>query len=106
MTPRVFARIAATTIGFAVAVVLLSIDWPTRAADDKEKAKEPEKRQPWTTSKVLGSPEPPPKYKSVRVFPNATFKHPLLIARCPGSERLFIGEQDCILYSLANKPDA
>jgi putative heme-binding domain-containing protein len=55
---------------------------------------------------VVGSPEPPPKYKSVRVFPNAQFKHPDLIARCPGSDRLFIGELRGTIYSLANKPDA
>jgi putative heme-binding domain-containing protein len=55
---------------------------------------------------VTGSPEPPPKYKSARVFPNARFNHPLLIAHSPGSDRLFIGEQEGMLYSLANKPDA
>ena len=64
------------------------------------------KRKPWTTSKVAGSPEPPPKFKSVRVFPDVKFNHPLLIARCPGTDRLFVGEQDGMLYSLANKPDA
>lgn len=63
-------------------------------------------RQPWTTSHVTGSPEPPPPFKAVRVFPNLKFEHPLLMARAPGMDRLFIGEQAGILYSFPNKPDA
>ncbi len=107
MSPRVFARMSAAAVGFAVVALVLSLGWPTRAADDKAKPDPaPEKRKPWTTSKVVGSPEPPPKYKSARAFPNAKFNHPLLIARCPGSDRLFVGEQEGVLYSLANKPDA
>jgi putative heme-binding domain-containing protein len=100
---------AAAAVGFAVVCLVFALDWPTQAADDKEEPKakaDPDKRQPWTTSKVIGAPEPPPKYKAARAFPNAKFNHPLLIARCPGSERLFVGEQEGVLYSLANKPDA
>lgn len=63
-------------------------------------------RTPWTTSRVVGSPEPPPPFKVVRAFPNLKFKRPLLLARCPASDRLFIGEQAGVLYSFANKPDA
>ena len=63
-------------------------------------------RIPWTTSRVVGSPEPPPRFKVVRAFPNLKFKHPLLIARCPGSDRLFVGEQAGVLYSFPNRPDA
>src|SRR3954453_7428406 len=43
-------------------------------------------RTPWTTSRVLGSPDPPPPFKVVHVFPNLKFDHPLLIARFPGSD--------------------
>jgi len=63
-------------------------------------------RVPWQTSRVLGSPEPPPPFTAVRVFPNATFNHPLLLARAPGMNRLFVGEQHGVLYSLAWKADA
>ncbi|MHB1423477.1 MAG: PQQ-dependent sugar dehydrogenase [Gemmataceae bacterium] len=63
-------------------------------------------RIPWTTSRVLGSPDPPPPFKVVRAFPNLKFNHPLLLARCPGSDRLFVGEQAGVLYSFPNKPDA
>src|SRR4051812_49773748 len=63
-------------------------------------------RAAWTTSRVVGSPDPPPPFKVVRAFPNLKFNHPLLMARCPGSDRLFVGEQDGVLYSFANRPDA
>ena len=106
MSPRTFTRTSAAILGFAVALLVSSFGWSTRAADDKGKAKQPEPRKPWTTSKVTGSPEPPPKYKAARVFPNAKFNHPLLIALCPGSDRFFVGEQEGTLYSLANKPNA
>lgn len=63
-------------------------------------------RTPWTTSRVTGSPDPPPPYKVVRAFPNLKFDHPLLLARAPGMDRLFVGEQDGVLYSFVDKPDA
>lgn len=97
---------SAVVAGFAVLALAGLTDWSTRAADDKEKEKPV--RKPWTTSKVVGAPEPPPKYKSVRAFTEAKFDHPLLIVRCPGSDRLFVGEQAGVLYSLAKsdaKPD-
>lgn len=87
-------------LGFAV--------WSGSAADDPkpDTGKAAAVRKPWTTSKVVGSPDPPPPFKAVRAFPNVKFHHPLLIARCPGSDRLFFGEQEGMLYSVVNKPDA
>jgi putative heme-binding domain-containing protein len=89
-----------------VPVVALAAVWFTSADEPKKDAKQPVRLVPWTTSKITGSPEPPPPFKSARVFPNVKLNHPTLIARCPGSERLFVGEQDGILHSIANKPDA
>jgi putative heme-binding domain-containing protein len=71
-------------------------------------AAEPTKpiRTPWTTTRVVGSPDPPPPFKVVRVFPNLKFEKPLLLARCPDGDRLFVGEQAGVLYSFPNKPNA
>jgi putative heme-binding domain-containing protein len=55
---------------------------------------------------VTGSPDPPPPFKVVRAFPNLKFQHPLLLARAPGGDRLFVGEQAGVLYSFLDKPDA
>src|SRR5688572_33173829 len=62
-------------------------------------------RKPWTTSRVVGSPDPPPPFKVVRVFPRLKFDHPLLIVRMPGSNRLVVGEQNGALYSFRDNPD-
>jgi hypothetical protein len=63
-------------------------------------------RTPWTTSRVVGSPDPPPPFKVVRAFPNLKFKNPLLMARSPGNDRFFVGEFAGVLYSFANTPQA
>src|SRR5262245_40864847 len=63
-------------------------------------------RVPWTTSRITGSPDPSPPFKIVRAFPSLRFEKPLLMARCPGSDRLFVGEQRGVLYSFSNQPDA
>jgi putative heme-binding domain-containing protein len=81
---------------------------PSAAEPPKPKEVQPATtvRQPWTTSRVIGSPDPPPPYKVVRAFPNLKFEHPLLMATCPGSDRLFVGEQAGVLYSFQNKSEA
>src|SRR5262245_60391794 len=63
-------------------------------------------RTPWTTSRVVGSPDPPPPFKVVRAFPNLKFDHPLLVTRFPDSDRLVVGEQAGVIYSFADRPDA
>jgi putative heme-binding domain-containing protein len=63
-------------------------------------------RAAWTTSRVIGSPDPPPPFKVVRAFPNLKFNNPLLMARYPGGERLIVGEHSGVLYSFKDTPDA
>ena len=61
----------------------------------------------WTTSRVVGSPEPPPRYQLQRVFPKHTFENPIFIAQDPNSERLLVAEYGGRIYSfLGNDPDA
>ena len=63
-------------------------------------------RQTWTTSKVTGSPEPPAPFKVVQAFPKLKFDHPLLMAHSSELKRMFVGEQNGVLYSFPDKPDA
>ena len=53
----------------------------------------------WTTSRVTGSPEPPPPYEAVVAFPNLTFKAVVLVTSAPGIDRLFVGQQSGEIYS-------
>jgi putative heme-binding domain-containing protein len=63
-------------------------------------------RQAWVTSHVVGSPDPPPAYRTINVFPNVKLTHPLLLAFAPGGDRFFVAEQAGRIVSIANRPDA
>jgi uncharacterized repeat protein (TIGR03806 family) len=65
-----------------------------------------EKRVPWTTSRVIGSPDPPFPYDTERAFPALKFEHPVDITSAPGLDRLFVVEQAGKIYSFPNRPDA
>src|SRR3954447_26948344 len=82
-------------------VALLAARFVSSAAETPKSV-----RTPWNTSRVVGSPDPPPPFKVVRAFPNLKFKQPLLLTRCPGSGGLLVGEQAGVLYSFPKKPDA
>jgi uncharacterized repeat protein (TIGR03806 family) len=85
---------------------LLILAWypfvrPVRA-DDKPPAEKPfglSKRIPWTTSRVVGSPEPPRPYHLDRVFPKLKFKGPVCIAQEPDTNRLMVAENDGKIFS-------
>ncbi len=51
-----------------------------------------EKRIPWTTSRVVGSPDPPAPYRAVRAYPNLKTENPVAITTEPGSARLILVE--------------
>ena len=53
-----------------------------------------EKRVPWNDSRVVGSPDPPPPYKTTRAFPKLTVKQPLSLTPEPGTNRLFMLRHD------------
>jgi uncharacterized repeat protein (TIGR03806 family) len=69
-----------------------------------------QQRIPWTTSRIVGSPEPPPPYKAVRAFPGLTFDHPLLMTKVPGTNRLLVAQEGGKIFTFVNdqacaKPD-
>ncbi len=57
-----------------------------------------DKRVPWTTSRVVGSPDPPLPYTAKKVFSEIMLEAPLFAVAEPGSDRLWViergGEQD------------
>ena len=64
-----------------------------------------QKRIPWTTSRITGSPDPPLPYVTQRAFPALKFNQCLDITTAPGSDRLFVVEQSGKIYSFPNKAD-
>src|SRR5262245_27206203 len=116
---RFALRVVASLLmcGFVAWAVAATVGWGMsfpddrtfKAGDDGRKGKgraAKGERKAWTTSRVVGSPDPPPPFKVVRAFPNVKFEHPLLLARTPSIDRLFVGEQAGVLYSFPDKPDA
>src|SRR5262245_28955476 len=69
-----------------------------------------DKRVPWTTSRVTGSPEPPPPYRTENAFPKLKFDEPLDMEAAPQADRLFVIERYGKIFSFPNdskveKPD-
>jgi putative heme-binding domain-containing protein len=95
-----FCALFALVAGHAVPLTATSV-----RADGEKRLYGIDRRVPWTTSRIKGSPEPPPPYRFERVFPKLTFKNPLLITTAPGTDRLFIGEQAGKLFSFHPRPD-
>lgn len=83
----------------------------TRAAEQKLRvaAHGIETRIPWTTSRVVGSPDPPLPLRAVRAFPNLTFAFPLYIIAEPAAAnaaagRMFVVQQRGKILAFSNDP--
>lgn len=81
-------------------VVLVAPPVASRAANDAPYGLD--KLEPWTTSRIKGSPEPPLPYTVERVFPNLTFENPVTLTNAPGTDRLFVVELNGKLFSFPN----
>jgi uncharacterized repeat protein (TIGR03806 family) len=53
-----------------------------------------QKRIPWTTSRVVGSPDPPPPYRVRKLYPKLQLNYPIAVRHQPGSDRLLVITQD------------
>lgn len=64
-----------------------------------------EKRVPWTTSRLIGSPQPPLPYSIERAFPDLAFETPVELVAIPGTNRLLVLEVKGKVYSFENRAD-
>jgi uncharacterized repeat protein (TIGR03806 family) len=77
----------------------------TRAADPARKeAVGLDKRIPWTTSRVKGSPEPPPEYRSEVAFAKLKFAEPLDLTLIPKQGRLAVAERHGKIFTFPDDP--
>jgi glucose/arabinose dehydrogenase/mono/diheme cytochrome c family protein len=53
-----------------------------------------DRRVPWTTSHVVGSPDPPPPFRVKRAFPKLTFRQPLFVMTDPVTKELIVISHD------------
>ena len=95
--------------GYQFAATLLPLAFAAAdAAEPSAAVRRPhglEKRVPWTTSRVIGSPEPPPPYRTARAFPRLSFNEPLDLAAAPGTDRLWVAERKGRVLSFVNRAD-
>lgn len=73
-------------------LVVMVIGWVAASGAVAEPPPAP-KRMPWTTSRIVGSPDPPSPYVTELAFPRLKFDEPLDITSGPGSPRLFVTER-------------
>lgn len=106
-TMGVLALFAGLGVAFGIWGGQPDVSGPSAPASQRETAPPPRPlRQAWTTSRVVGSPDPPPPYLAVRAFPQAQFHEPVFMVRIPGEDRFFVGERKGTLYTLAHQAQA
>lgn len=93
-------------LGRAVQIVVLLLAAAGAASADEPPRAEfgLDRRIPWTTSRLVGSPDPPPKYVAERVFPSLVFEAPCEMAAIPDTNRLVVVEVNGKLWSFENEP--
>jgi glucose/arabinose dehydrogenase len=84
---------------------------PGQSPADEARPRGISRRVPLTTSRVAGSPEPPPPFTVERVFPNLKLDMPVVLRRQPGSDLVWIATQPTsfgptTLYRFRDTPDA
>src|SRR5688500_7519164 len=79
---RIFSRRSREKIGWAALLLALATSSLLAAP-----------RAPWTSNRVIGSPNPPAPYRLERIFPSLVFTNPVDVAPLPGSARLLVLEQ-------------
>ena len=57
------------------------------------------------TSRVIGSPDPPPPYRTTRAFPQLSFDQSLYLVREPGTNRLLVVLRTGKIVSFLNDPE-
>jgi glucose/arabinose dehydrogenase len=63
-----------------------------------------DRRVPWTTSRVVGSPDPPLPFVTTPAFPKLTWRHPLYIAVEPTTGRMLTVTQHGKVHVFPNDP--
>lgn len=81
-------RITVGFLSFLLSAILFGAG--SAAAADRSESGPPARRIPLTTSKVVGSPEPPLPYRVVRAYPKLKVSHPIAVAHLPGTDQMLL----------------
>lgn len=61
-----------------------------------------DERLPWTASKLIGTPEPPPPLTTANAYPQLEFNQPTVLTNAPHSNRLFVSERFGKVFSFVD----
>jgi uncharacterized repeat protein (TIGR03806 family) len=65
----------------------------------------PAPRPAWTRSAVVGTPDPPPPFRTQRAFPRLAFEQPTALAASPAGDRWFVTQMNGKVYSFPDDRD-
>jgi uncharacterized repeat protein (TIGR03806 family) len=97
-------RVGVTIVGFIAAAGILV----ACAASAEQQLAQPfdtQTRVPWTTSHVVGTPDPPLPYRLRRVFERLPLSQPLFLTHDPVTKQLLVIEQRGQVLAFANQAD-
>ena len=89
-------RLRKAPISLLRPILLFAIALPLAVAEDATT------RVPWTTSKIMGSPDPPTPFRTVIAFPHLKFDEPVAMTSVPDSNRLVVVERFGKIYTFEN----
>ena len=89
---------------FSLAAIILSGALVLCKEGELPNAGNQPQRVPWTTSRILGTPEAPPPYQSERIYTKLGFRNPVLLTAAPFSRRMVVAEQGGKIWSFPNDP--
>jgi uncharacterized repeat protein (TIGR03806 family) len=95
-------------IGTATMIAVGMLALAAAHGDDaapKRRAYGLEKRVPWTSSRVHGTPDPAPPFRAQNAFPKLRFHEPLVLAQVPGQPRLAVAERPGRVLTFDNRRD-
>ena len=97
--------LAATVASLLAAGSLFTATPPARAQAEKKAAKPIQRKVGWTTSRVIGTPEPPSPFLAERRFPKLSFTNPVEMRPIPGTDRLLVMQLNGKIFSFPDRQD-
>lgn len=86
------------TLPFLVGVLLIAAPQSTASGQSPT-------REGWTTSRVKGTPDPPPPYTVEPIFEDVTLNQPTEMVRVAGTDRWIVCEVGGRIHSFSKSPD-
>src|SRR5262245_40420490 len=88
-----------------LASLLVLVAVTASAAEPVRKPFGIERREPWTTGNIHGTPEPPDPYRTENAFPKLQLFEPLSVGLVPGQNRFGVATRPGKIYSFEIRPD-